>query len=88
MDDMREEVRQAVEDVLVELFELDDPSELDWDGDFEADLGGDSLLRLEVIVRLERRLRIKFDGSDAAAMTSASAIAKVTGDRVAVGRAT
>ncbi|MGP3990904.1 acyl carrier protein [Streptomyces sp. 3N207] len=55
----REEVRRIVADVL----DID-PSDVTDDARFTADLGGDSLLALEVIVMLEKQYGVKFEESE------------------------
>jgi acyl carrier protein len=65
----REELRRTVADIIdVPVDELTD------DVQFVADLGVDSLIALEVVVRLERAYGVKLDESKLAEITCMAAV--------------
>ncbi|WP_326686077.1 MULTISPECIES: acyl carrier protein [unclassified Streptomyces] len=55
--------RDELRGIVAEVLDLD-TSDVTDDARFNEDLGGDSLLALEVIVVLEKRYGVKFDESE------------------------
>lgn len=72
-----EEIRQAARQVVMEILELE-PDEVDDGADFNKDLGGDSIQKLELIVSLEKRFNIHYAPDEAAGMNSIEDIVRVT----------
>jgi acyl carrier protein len=58
---------------IAEILEVS-PAELTDEVNFEAGLGVDSLIALEVVVLLERRYKVKFDESKLAEITCLAAV--------------
>lgn len=65
----KEDLRRTI----AEIVEVE-PAELADDTEFVADLGVDSLIALEVVVRLERRYGVKLDESKLAELTCLAAV--------------
>jgi acyl carrier protein len=61
---MNDDVRAVVMSIASEVFEIE-PGELQEDQHLEDDLGTTSVMRLDFLVSLERRLGLQFDVAEA-----------------------
>lgn len=74
----KEDLRRTI----AEIVEVE-PAELADDTEFVADLGVDSLIALEVVVRLERKYGVKLDESKLAELTCLAAVYELMREGVA-----
>ena len=77
-----DQVRQIVREVVMEVLELDS-EELADDADFVDDYHCDSLKRLELVVTLEKRFKVRYPVSQADKMHSVDSVVDVTAARLA-----
>jgi acyl carrier protein len=73
----QDEIRHEVNQIVTEIFELDD-DELKGEADFHAALGGDSIQKLELILALEKRFGLHYSLSEQAGMNCVNDVVRVT----------
>ncbi|KRV49931.1 hypothetical protein AQ490_17870 [Wenjunlia vitaminophila] len=71
-----DEIRAAVREVALEILELE-PEELADEADLE-DLGGDSIMRLELVSALQQRLGVRYTVDDEVRINSVKSAVEIT----------
>ncbi|GAB2584488.1 hypothetical protein GCM10027168_16560 [Streptomyces capparidis] len=71
-----DEIRAAVRDIALEILELE-PDELSDEADLE-ELGGDSIMRLELVAALQERLGVRYTVEDEVRINSVRTAVEIT----------
>jgi len=75
-----EQVRDAIRAIVAEVLGLED-GDLDDDAAWEHGLGGDSLLKLQAIVRIEHAFGLSFDDAVVGQVDTVSDLVQLVGGR-------
>jgi acyl carrier protein len=78
----KQEIRRVARETVAEILELES-EEVHDASDFELDLGGDSVQRLELIMALESRFGIRYPLEESSQMNSVEDIIRVTQNSLA-----